>query len=381
MAEKKVCVVTWFGGSNFGTTLQATALCKWFESKGFDTMILGSFRPPAYMLAHPDLLCETLRCKIKYIKRKSKSAKPKEQSAQGAVRDRIAKYNKENFRVLNVTTNQKWREILSQKVVFVTGSDQIWNPNYYNGKYMLDFAYHTELKKIAFSSSIGVSEIPTKLVGKYKKYLGGFDSLSVREASAAELLEEVLGKPVKIVIDPTQLLDAGAWSAFADKADPDITVQLKVPYIFCYFVGDRAGYWEYVKKVQEKTKLRVVVIPMHGTAAVPADFCCIKNASAYEFVRALRDAAIVCTDSFHATAFSITFRKKLYILKRFLDSDKNSQNSRLYHILGKYAMTDRWIEDETTFAELPDTEYDKVHKILSKERQDAESFLLDSLKG
>lgn len=380
MEKKSVCIVTWFGGQNFGTTLQATALCKWFEMKGYETTILGSFRPPIYTVMHPNLLMELISSKLRYIAKKRKQNSCSGGAARTVIDDRIKKYNLENFKVLNITTNKQWKQVLNKKVAFITGSDQIWNPHHYSGKYMLDFATNTPLKKISFSSSIGVSQIPPRYIKKYKKYLGGFDALSVRETSAAELLSNILNREVKVVIDPTQLLDASLWSCYAEKADKSIVGLIKKPYIFCYFVGDRKEYWDYVVKLKQTTDMNVFVIPMHGIDTVPTDFSCIENASAYEFVRCIQDAEIVCTDSFHATSFSITFRKKIYVMKRFQDNDIYSQNSRLYHILGKYGMKDCWVDSDSTVKPLAEINYDKVHDILSHERADAESYLLNSLK-
>lgn len=41
--EFSICVVTGFTGENYGTKLQSTALCRYFEQIGYDTVILNGF--------------------------------------------------------------------------------------------------------------------------------------------------------------------------------------------------------------------------------------------------------------------------------------------------------------------------------------------------
>ena len=76
--------------------------------------------------------------------------------------------------------------------------------------YLLDFV-PDNIRKISYASSIGVEQLPETLKGKYKKYLKRFDSISVRESKAADVIEKLVNKPVDVVLDPTFLLDGISW--------------------------------------------------------------------------------------------------------------------------------------------------------------------------
>jgi len=55
------------------------------------------------------------------------------------------------------------------------------------------------------------------------------------------------------------------------------------------------------------------------------------------FLRLIHDAAYVCTDSFHCSAFSIQFHKKFMTFYRFAQGAATGRNSRidsLFNILG-----------------------------------------------
>ena len=61
---KQICVVTWYNSTNYGTQLQATSLCKYFEEKNYKTYVLKNFRVKRYMLKHPQLLRTRIRVKL-----------------------------------------------------------------------------------------------------------------------------------------------------------------------------------------------------------------------------------------------------------------------------------------------------------------------------
>lgn len=62
-----ICVVTGYAGGNYGTKLQSTALCKYFEQLGYSTVISNKFRVMPWLLLRPDLLKNRL---INYINKR-----------------------------------------------------------------------------------------------------------------------------------------------------------------------------------------------------------------------------------------------------------------------------------------------------------------------
>lgn len=100
--------------------------------------------------------------------------------------------------------------------------------------------------------------------------------------------------------------------------------------------------------MQKETGYRVLVIPVNY-AGYDNKYEKMTGVTMKEFLALIRRAEIVCTDSFHATLFSIQYQKEFYVLKRFKDQSKQSQNGRLENMLGRYGLYDRLIQDERSF--------------------------------
>lgn len=72
---------------------------------------------------------------------------------------------------------------------FITESDQIWNPDFAGNDYFfLDFV--EPHKRIAFAASIGYESLPDDVLARYAKYWKKMRYISVREESAAKLIEQ-----------------------------------------------------------------------------------------------------------------------------------------------------------------------------------------------
>lgn len=99
---------------------------------------------------------------------------------------------------------------------FIAGSDQIWNPNYVDLKNaFLPFADRN--KRIAYAASFGVSKIPDDKIEIVKKGLEGMNYISVREHAGANIVKELIGRTVPVLVDPTMLLTADEWKKLAER--------------------------------------------------------------------------------------------------------------------------------------------------------------------
>ena len=99
-----------------------------------------------------------------------------------------------------------------------------------------------------------------------------------------------------------------------------------------------------------------------------------------EFLEFIRNAAVVCTDSFHATLFSIQYQKEFYVLKRFKDQSKQSQNGRLENILKRYELYDHLIQDESCFERNKIQDYQRILQEIGKERERSVKWLIQALE-
>ena len=359
---KKIGIVTWYGGSNYGTSLQAFALAhavgklgakpyllkKYFTWRNWAGNILRSFATSSeYNRLHG------------YNFNKAK---------------KIRHFKSETFnefcRCVGYLGRFLYKSQISSMNAVISGSDQLWNPAHTEPFLMLQ---GLNTKKYSYASSIGVGAIPKAQDYMYKSCLSSFEHISVREDTAKFILEDIVNKPIKQVVDPTFLLDMNEWVFFSNgytlrKFDT------QKPYILCYFIVDNITYWKSVKMIKQETGiLRIVVLPMQ-----PGHFQksseTIEDAGIQDFIYLILHSSMVCTDSFHATALSINLNKEFVTLMRFANGDIQSQNSRLSDLLKHYQLSDR-LFDGTKFPPPIGEQYIKVNHILEKDRNDSLEYL------
>ena len=281
-----------------------------------------------------------------------------------------------NYKMKRLYCTKQYDEVVADADMFITGSDQIWNPycGGFNPMMFLEFARNK--KRVAYSSSIARPDFPEEVRERAKRDLMKFQYIAVREQSSVDMLNKLLGRDdVKLVVDPTYLLSREEWEEFGNRA----TIEFELPqrYIFCYFVGERyEDYDAMVRDVMAKTGINETITvdcsgcPMHYGGGML--YC---DGGPYEWVYLLSHASLICMDSFHATVFSIKFHKDfVHILKTKSDISSASQNSRMYDMLSRYGL-DYKLYDSGSTDWLKSIEYKRVDEILEKEIADSVSFL------
>lgn len=372
MSSKQICIRTWYGTDNYGSNLQAIGLSQTLSDLGFDVYFLKNFMVLPFMIKHPIMLLARLE---HYLNRKRTSAffVPVKYQISEKRKEKLKRFKSSVYKEKNYTDPKKWEEAIKDQVIFVAGSDILWNPaKGYPGTNFLDFAYYAKLNYFSYASSIGATQLPKQYYRAYRRYLGGMKKIGVREESVVSLLEPILHKKVEQVIDPTLLLDKEYWSSFSEKADPYGDL-LKEDYILAYFVMNDPRYWEYIKKVSDECKMKVVVLPMHSLDE-EQPYEIILDGTPYEFVSLIRHAQFICTDSFHACVLSMIFHKEFYLLRR----QRRAEDAKYNDFLGRYQLMDRIIEDETVFTRKP-VHYDFADGQLDLDRKHAMNFLKEAL--
>jgi hypothetical protein len=242
----------------------------------------------------------------------------------------------------------------------IAGSDQLWLPsNIHAGYFTLSFV-PDGVRRISYATSFGVSRIDKKTQKRCKGFLEKFDCISVRENSGERIIEEITGKPCDVVCDPTLLLGEAQWMAI-QRGNRIYDEK----YIFCYFLGDNKWQREWAAELKRTGDLKVVAL-IHldeyiGYDGEYADYTPF-DISPGDFVNLIRHAEYVCTDSFHATAFSVIHRKKFFTFRRFCRKHSASTNSRLDSLLSGLGLTNRIIGEEVTSAEAAELpiDYDDI---------------------
>lgn len=220
--------------------------------------------------------------------------------------------------------------------VYVTGSDQMFNPRWTKTDPSFFFNFlpkdrRGDYKKIAYSSSFAVRDIPDDLKPMYATELSDYDALSLREQSGVELAEKLTGKPASLCCDPTILLTKEDWLKFAEKAKRKI----RKPYILCYNLKYMADPYPMANKVERRVQeeLGLPIIFLNGSKrdVGKPNSKIVKNATPYEFVDLFMNASFILTSSFHGTVFSLHSGKP-FIAYHLADT---KSDSRVYDLLAR----------------------------------------------
>lgn len=253
---------------------------------------------------------------------------------------------------------------------FIIGSDQVWNYDYgIDEFYFAKFA--DKSKRIAYAASFGISQIPQNLRGKYKEWLNEIEFISVRENAGAAIIKDLIGKDVPVLVDPTLLLTKEEWLSIAKK--PDWFNDDK--YILTYFLGEKLEIvQEEINILARKYNLKIVNL-LDDTNM---DWYCMGPS---EFVYLVQHCSLMCTDSFHGTAFSILMRVPFVVYDR-VEQDAININSRLDNILDMFNLQSRrgTIKNHYKIEQPMEIDYSHIDEILSFERKRSEYFIKEALR-
>lgn len=260
----------------------------------------------------------------------------------------------------------------------VVGSDQVWGewlPPRVLELFLLKYC-DASCKKYSYAASIGSDFISENHLEILKQSLTRFDSLSVREVSAAKQLEKILpNKEIMVHIDPTLLLTAAEW----DKLQKPAKHPQK--YVFCYFLGKERSYREYATIFAKHFHLPIVTMPYIKDNYVEGyedDFGDIKDISSgpSQFIHLIKNAEVVLTDSFHASVFSLQYHIPFYAMAR-INHETNSSNTRMTDLLGSFALLDRYISAEqlADIRVYDDICFDEFEKNIIALRREANNYL------
>lgn len=365
---------------NCGACLQAYALQKAICSLGFDVEIIKFTEPHGYYSANiknSSSIIDYIRCVKSREFRKKYYCGQYRRTAFNQFRKKYLSFSREEYK-----TYSKLESDVQKYDMYVCGSDQIWNPIFYdkcNPAYYLAFV-DEHIPRIAYAPSIGINDIPAKYQVDFKKYVDRIDYISVREQKGVELIKKYTNREAKLVLDPTLLWDSEEWNKLVRKPRR----KDKKKYVFCYLFGDNDYYSEVISRIIEKTNCEIRIFPVNSRDLNPFYQQTI-NTGPIEFLSLIKNAEFVLTDSFHATVFSLLFGKSFYVLKRDLDQAVDSMNSRIYSLLGLVGMEKRLLSQEAAInlnpQKISPEEFSIIHNNLLSLRIESMNYLKNALEG
>lgn len=325
----KIGLLTFHRANNLGAVLQASALLKYVQDN----------------IGHCELIdfYPNNRIPVKYIGIKKVLRYCKRlvlYPFSATSRNRELRFN--NYRSKNYSLSDK--QYLGDSGIanthfdydaIISGSDQILNTTLTgNSKaYYLDFFNG---KKISYASSFGRKDVSKEEIELIRNELPKFAALSVREQSGADIIKKEIGIEPQLVLDPVFLLSKDEWSKRCNE-------QLKLPkkYIFVYSMEVSPVLENAVSTIKEETGLPVIIVRgggKPGRIEGKEDGTCGPE----EFLRYMRDAELVITNSFHGTAFSLIFEKK------FICVAHSTRNARLENIMSIINKDDSLLKCESS---------------------------------
>ena len=378
---KTIGIITYHHYYNYGTMLQALALQEKVEQLGYQAELID-FKQDNSLSRYEMLKLRIKRMPV-YIKERKKYR------ALADSREKIKEKNElfEQFykTYLHVgkkkyTTTQQLMENPPVYDGYVVGSDQTWNPFVANSPeaFFLPFV-ENKSKKGSYGPSLAVKSLSDEKEKEYRKKLSNFSFLSCREQDGAQLLSRITQKEVKCVLDPTLLLSAKEWGKYCEFEIP------KEPYILVYFLGEKSEHRRAVEKIQKLRNWKIISLPAAYLEMENNDYKKVWGGPK-EFLSLIRGAALICTDSFHGTMFSINFQRNFFSFCKSSDSEESSENSRLYSALNIFGLSNRIIHNmDNLTAEDISIDYKNVIPILEEQRRDSieylENMLFEMTKG
>ncbi len=369
--EKRVILTTTYTGFNYGTSLQALA-GKYIVSKlGYKCDFV---RPKSLIKGRDIRFGKLLKILWRVIcLRDVKKISP----FISSYKKRLVEGTETKFFRFNDKYIQpqefSWiglKRIAKKSVACLAGSDQIWVSDalYVDPIYYLRFV--PEKKRIAFAPSFGRDYIAEYNVKKISKWISEIPYLSVREDSGVKLIKELTGRDSVRLFDPTLGVSREEWMSLLN------VTEKKENYILAYFLDKPSVFAvEKIKDLKLALGCKVVGIPYLFDNM---GFCDEKvSAGPKEFVGLILNARLVCTDSFHGTAFSINFHTPFYTYERMYGT-ATKQSVRIISLLNQLELMSRYQQDNPV-SYIDRIEFERVDGILAKERLKIYSYLKDSI--
>ena len=350
--EYKIGIIThYYKSQNYGGNLQAYALCKALEGLHVGDVeqicydvrqggAVGNKRKVSlrFLISIPLKFCKRMIGKVRHVQIARRDAKYAPQFKQretaflrfneDAIKHSQAVYHRDNIALAE-----------KEYDVFITGSDQVWNPRAVHPAYLLNFVH--EKPKLSYAASIACDVLTVEQQQMFRESLTDYLGISVREEMAKILLKHLTNQEVECVLDPTLLLSREDWAEMARSVD------VPEKYVFCYFLGEDTTSRNIASQYAQNHGLTLVTLPfMTGHfRKCDEDFGDVRlfDVCPRQFVFLIQHASMVFSDSFHAAVFANIFEKEYFVFPR---GKGDSMGSRIHQLNALFGAEGRFCDTE-----------------------------------
>lgn len=381
MSKKIGCVIAYRKGqNNYGTSLQGYAMLKVIQRLGYEVEVINYIKNLT-VIDKIRWMLNAYRCGFATKLNVRNKSFPTEY--KNNIRERTAtvdSYKKE--KLLPLFHDYIGYEALCKGSnnydAIVVGSDQVWFPTGLPTKFFNLLFVDDSIKKIAYASSFGVQDIPKFQRKATGAYLDRFYKIGVREQRGKEIVEKLSHKHAQVVVDPTLLLSREEWEAEIVPCN----IEDKEPYMFCYLISENEDARAKATELALQKGLKIICIrhleKYRAVDETYGDFAPY-NVGPNHFVKYIRNAEYVVTDSFHCTVFSHIFHKRFLTFYRS-SSGRNSRNSRIDSLISVLGSNPNHIFSNGGLKGIDSNDdWETIDKNLSVLREQSIKFLKEAL--
>lgn len=341
----KIGIITFSWATNYGAVLQCYALQETLKQMGHEVEIIN-YKPTQF----DDNIWNFIRFR-KFI------------NISNYLKDRKKEILISQFRRLYLHETKRFKYLKQLQLeagyydVVISGSDQVLNASFLrygencapSTAYFLDFNVHA--KKIMYAVSFGTTKYPDDCVPIVQPLIKNVNSISVRESSGIDIIEQFGRKDVCLVPDPTLLLRSENYTKFFSKREKKNVISL------------------YMLRGREK------FITNHRDFKYSINDC----VKIEDWLENIYSSKYVITNSFHGVVFCILFHVPfLVVLEK---EGKEGMNDRFYTLLSKLDLLGRITTETRCDYNILTKEIDWKHTdvLLDKFRNQGFNFLRESL--
>lgn len=359
--KKKICIITWCDADNivnYGQVLQGCAIAKTISEMKIGEVHLISYRERKF--------CEILEYyKLHYIP--FSDFRNMYSNSRKLIKS-VMKRNKIYFHQLFLLKSVE--RVIKDADFLVCGSDQIWHPMEYNPALLLGIGPENA-KRISYAASQPMEKVYPeyrKIFQKMSFYLKKMDDISVREQGSVKLIEELSGKKVTAVVDPTLLVSKKEWEKLITPMD------IRGKYILMYIPADMNHLAiDILRELKRKTGIHRVLCLAPRCERKISDVEIISDIGTGEFLYLIKNASIVCTSSFHGVIFSTIFEKEFWCFK-WRATDRRA-DLRLNQVTEWAHLEHRLISKVQDINPDDEIDYKKVNQYMQKEIAESMKYL------
>ena len=363
LTMKRVGILTFQNANNYGAVLQAYAICKYLNS--IDDSISAEVinyissaiekRNPQLPLAHGSK--QSVKSRLKGLINYKNIHKG---------RKIFKEFRKSCLSLTKSVSRDQLTDIASQYDIIICVSDQIWNLEItgFDTSYFLDFA-GTQQMICSYAASMGNASIIDRYEDRYRDLLSRFSVISVREKSTQKALEQLLGRSVRVDIDPVFLLDRKSWSEVTEYSHRD-------PYILVFKMGThKSGEMiiPFAKEIAKKKNLQLLYMTDREVWYNNRDIDHLGVATPSQFLGLIQGADTVVTNSFHATALSLMFNTEFFV------NTDIPRAERITDLLNTTGLDDRTLQFFNCHSNQKDIDWNFVNQALENVINNSRTYL------